>query len=316
MENNTESLDSQIREAQLRKLAIEVERLEAERREQEREEQEAIEKATRPWYKKVNFYRLGGAVAVFFPIAWFYLFEVIGPSLELQNINRELAMTQLTLQIDTLSKKIDEDLRDLEEQNQEQFNKRAALVEDHQLQMSQVDSLLDLTQVQLSSIMNVNQVEGDEETVNSLKTLMETWADFYTPSREDVEKIQVAFADFVKKEAQRMGGEFEEVEGDVGNVRRFMINDLHNAIFKDDNKNTERLIVQTFVEPLKETYTIKSLVNVEYSRRNNAKEDKMGDIPKRNARMAIQKLQFQEDFKKEIEESIRKSLPELELVFE
>ncbi|MEO0897010.1 MAG: hypothetical protein AAFY71_11465 [Bacteroidota bacterium] len=316
MSNSPEYLDQQIREAELKKLALEIETLEAERKAQIREEEEAEEEANKPWWKKVNFFRFFGAIAVFFPIAWFYLFEVIGPTIELQNLNRELALTQLNVQIDTLGKKIDEDIIDLEEQNKEQFLQRAGLVEAQQQELNKVDSLLAFTEENLKSVVEDNRLEGDSSTVQKINSLVTAWAQFYTPSRKEVYRIQDQFASFVKEQARKLGGTFTEVEGEVSNVRKFLITDLHNSIFPEDKRNTESVEVESFVQALNNVYTIKSLVNVKYSKLNNASSDKMGEIPKKNARLAIQKLQFQEDFKKNIEKSLRRRISGLELVFE
>lgn len=309
-------LDDQIRQAQLKKLSIEIETLEAERREALLEEQAKREEVNKPWWKKLNFYRFGAAIAVFFPIAWFYLFEVIGPSLELQQINRELQMTQLTVQIDTLSKKIDEDLLDLEAQNKEQFLKRARLVEAQQQELNKVDSLLEMTEDKLSILKADLRSLGDSSYEGQINRLIKSWSGLYTPSRKNVGLINEAFTRFIKERSRKMKGTFEEVEGEVDNVQKYYISDLHNVIFPEDQKNTERLTVEVFVEVLNNVYTVKSLVNVEYSKNNKAEARKLGDIPKKNARLAIQKLQFQEDFKNDIEEALKRRLSGIELEFE
>lgn len=313
---NNNPLDDRIREAQLKKLSIEIETLEAERREALLEEQAQIEEMNKPWWKKVNFYRFGGAIAVFFPIAWFYLFEVIGPSLELQQINRELQMTQLTVQIDTLSKKIDEDLSNLEAQNKEQFLKRARLVEAQQQQLNKVDSLLEMTEGKLIRLKeDLKPLEGASYE-GQIDELIASWSGFYTPSRKNIELVQDEFAAFIRERAQKMGGEFTEEEGEVENVRKFYIGNLHNVIFPDDKKNTEGVAIEVFVEALNNVYTVKSLVNVEYSKNNNAASKKLGEIPKRNARLAIQKLEFQDEFKEDIERGLKRRISDLELAFE
>ncbi|MCI4669144.1 MAG: hypothetical protein MRZ79_13495 [Bacteroidia bacterium] len=313
---NSNQLDDQIREAQLKKLAIEIETLEAERREALREEEAQLEEMNRPWWRKVNFYRFGAAIAVFFPIAWFYLFEVIGPSLELQQINRELQMTQLTVQIDTLGKKIDEDLAELENRNSQQLHERALLVEAQRQELSKIDSLLEMTEDELKNLKAELRSLGDSSFEGSIDRLITSWSKFYTPSRKNVEEIQLKFAEYIKQRARRMGGKYEEEDSEVDGVKKFYISDLHNVIFPDDKKNTERVTIEMIVEALNNVYTVRTAVNVEYSKNNKADSKKLGDIPRKNARLAIQKLEFQDDFKNDIRKDLGKRIKDLEVKFE
>ncbi len=298
-----DSLDQELKAAELKRLQLHIEQLEAEKRQREQERLSQIEAEQKPWYYRLNYLQLGTTLLVILPVVWFYLTEVISPSLETQNIQAELA-----------SAKLEQDLRQAEENlNQERtaFQAKQDSLFDVTARRTQIyrTRIKKLEEVKISSLRLIGQIEEENNKGrrrNYLAELRTVLNEFEAGDQAIITALQQAIQREISAYVNQ--GQDPQIEQETTSDGRLTVavSDLENFVFSRwPRKTIEQLTLGFVVDGSEQTYTI--LAHAEVLMSEKTKANKLKEVPE-GATYQLALDQFQQELLEHLSTQLNESV--------